>query len=74
MKEKLLRYIEEHKDELFSMLMDMIGINTEKAIKDLYKGKKDVSIFGFRIQAQVFLTKLLPHRLIMKIWMKQQKH
>ena len=46
----------------------------EKAIKDLYKGKKDVSIFGFRIQAQVFLTKLLPHRLIMKIWMKQQKH
>lgn len=29
MKEKLLQYIEEHKDELFSMLLDMIGINTE---------------------------------------------
>ena len=29
MKEKLLQYIEEHKDELFSMLLDMLAINTE---------------------------------------------
>lgn len=44
------------------------------AIKDLYKGKKDVSIHGFQVKAQVLLVKLLPHSLVMKIWLKQQKH
>ncbi len=43
------------------------------AITDLYRGKKDVSIHGFPVRAQVRLVKLLPHRLVMKIWMKQQK-
>ncbi len=43
------------------------------AIRDLYHSKKDVSIHGFPVKAQVFGVKLLPHRLIMKIWMKQQK-
>lgn len=42
------------------------------AIRDLYHSKKDVSIHGFPVRAQVFGVKLLPHRLIMKIWMKQQ--
>ena len=44
------------------------------AIRDLYKGRKDVSIHGFPVKAQVLMVKLLPHRLVMKIWMKQQKH
>lgn len=44
-----------------------------KAMKDLHKGK-DVSILGFGVRAQVLATKLLPHKLVMKIWMKQQKH
>ncbi|MBQ4150463.1 MAG: SDR family NAD(P)-dependent oxidoreductase [Clostridia bacterium] len=43
------------------------------AMKDMYKNK-DVSIHGFRIKLQVLGVKLLPHRLVMKIWMKQQKH
>ena len=43
-----------------------------RALRDMKKGK-DVSICGFSVRAQVFLTKLLPHRLIMKIWCKQQK-
>ncbi len=43
------------------------------ALRDLYKTKKDVSIHGFPVKTQVLLVKLLPHRLIMKIWMKQQK-
>ena len=43
------------------------------ALRDLYKTKKDVSIHGFPVKAQVFGVKLLPHRLIMKIWMHQQK-
>lgn len=45
----------------------------KKALKDMAHGK-DVSILGFPVKVQVFFTKLLPHRLVMKIWMKQQKH
>lgn len=41
------------------------------ALRDMKK-KKDVSVCGFKIRAQVLLTKLLPHRLVMKIWLKQQ--
>lgn len=44
-----------------------------KALRDLNRGK-DVSILGFTVRVQVLLTKLLPHRLVMKVWMKQQKH
>ena len=43
------------------------------ALRDAYKGK-DVSIHGAQIKLQVLLTKLLPHSLIMSIWMHQQKH
>ncbi len=43
-----------------------------RALRDMKKGK-DVSICGFSVRAQVLLTKLLPHRMIMKIWCKQQK-
>lgn len=43
------------------------------ALKDSARGR-DVCVPGFRIKAQVLLTKLLPHRLVIKIWMKQQKH
>jgi short-subunit dehydrogenase len=43
-----------------------------RALSDMKKGK-DVSICGFPVRAQVLATKLLPHRLIMKIWCKQQK-
>ena len=43
-----------------------------RALRDMKRGR-DVSICGFRIRAQVFFTKLLPHRLVMKIWCKQQK-
>lgn len=42
------------------------------ALKDMKRGK-DVSICGFQIQAQVLATKLLPHKLVMRIWLKQQK-
>lgn len=43
-----------------------------RALRDMKKGK-DVSICGASIRAQVFFTKLLPHKLVMKIWCKQQK-
>lgn len=44
----------------------------DRAVKDMRRGK-DVSICGFPIRAQVLFTKLMPHKLIMAIWCKQQK-
>ncbi len=44
----------------------------ERAVHDMNKGR-DVSVCGPTIRAQVLLTKLLPHKLVMKIWCKQQK-
>ena len=43
-----------------------------KALRDMKKGK-DVSVLGLPVRAQVLAVKLLPHRLVMKIWMNQQK-
>lgn len=42
-------------------------------LKDLYKTKKPVSIHGLLPKSQALLVKLLPHSLVMKIWMNQQK-
>lgn len=42
-------------------------------LKDLYKSKKDFSVHGLPIQLQVLGVKFLPHKLVMKIWMNQQK-
>ncbi len=44
----------------------------ERAIRDMKKGK-DISVCGFSVRVQVFFTKLLPHKLVMYIWCKQQK-
>ncbi len=42
-------------------------------LKDLYRSKKDVSIHGLPVRSQVRLVKLLPHSLVMKTWLNQQK-
>lgn len=42
------------------------------AIRDMEKGR-DVSLCGFRIKLQRLMVKLLPHRLVMRIWCKQQR-
>lgn len=44
-----------------------------KALRDLYHSNKDVSIYGFKNKLQIMATALVPHRFVMKIWMKQQK-
>lgn len=44
------------------------------AVHHLYHTKKDLSIHGAPVRWQVRGVKLLPHRLVMEIWMKQQKH
>lgn len=43
------------------------------ALHDLYKTKKDLSIHGLPVRNQVRMVKLLPHSLVMKVWMNQQK-
>lgn len=45
----------------------------KQAIKDLYNSKKDISCYGFVNRTQKLLTKILPHKLVMKVWMNQQK-
>lgn len=42
-------------------------------LKDLYTTGKDVSIHGFPVRMQVRLVKLLPHSLVMNVWLRQQK-
>ncbi len=42
-----------------------------RALRDMKKGK-DVSVCGASVRTQVFFTKLLPHKLVMRIWCKQQ--
>ena len=42
-------------------------------LKDLYKSRKQVSVHGWLPKGQVLLVKLLPHSLVMKIWINQQK-
>ena len=44
----------------------------ERAVYDMDRGR-DVSVCGTSIRGQVLLTKLLPHRLVMSIWCRQQK-
>ena len=42
-------------------------------LKDLYKTRKDYSIHGLSVRNQVRLVKLLPHSMVMKTWISQQK-
>lgn len=42
-------------------------------LKDLYQSKKEVSIHGLPVRNQVRLVKLLPHSLVMRVWLNQQK-
>ncbi|MCL2670584.1 MAG: SDR family NAD(P)-dependent oxidoreductase [Clostridiales bacterium] len=42
-----------------------------KALKDFKRGR-ELSILGFGVRAQALLVKLLPYRLVMRIWMAQQ--
>lgn len=39
----------------------------------LYHSRRDYCVPGFSVRAQTWLVKILPHSLVMKIWMNQQK-
>ena len=42
-------------------------------LRHLYKTRKEVSVHGLPVKFQVLLVKLLPHSLVMKVWLNQQK-
>ena len=42
-------------------------------LRDLYRSKKDYSVHGFPVRTQVRLVKLLPHSLVMNVWLWQQR-
>ena len=42
-------------------------------LKDLYRTRKDYSVHGLPIRNQVRLVKLVPHSIVMKIWLAQQR-
>jgi short-subunit dehydrogenase len=42
-------------------------------LKDLYHSKKDYSVHGLPVKLQVLGVKILPHRIVMDIWLNQQK-
>lgn len=44
----------------------------KRAIRDMERGK-DVSILGGTAKMNAFLAKILPHKLVMRVWCRQQK-
>lgn len=55
----------------FNAMYDPVEV-VNRGWRDLLKGR-DLSTFGFIARMQILLVKILPHRLVMKIWCKQQK-
>ena len=58
--------------QYFSWLFEAADV-VRTGLKDLYRTRKDYSVHGFQVKAQVLLVKLLPHSLVMKVWQNQQK-
>ena len=42
-------------------------------LKDLYRSRKDYSIHGLPVKLQVLGVKIMPHSIVMNIWLNQQK-
>lgn len=55
----------------FTVMLDPKEV-IKKAVRDLYHTKKDVSIYGLQVKLQVLGVKLMPHSLVMKIFLRQQ--
>ena len=44
----------------------------KRAWRDAHR-HKDVCMYGFKAKGQALLVKILPHSLVMKVWMRQQE-
>ncbi|MCD7859649.1 MAG: SDR family NAD(P)-dependent oxidoreductase [Firmicutes bacterium] len=58
--------------QYFDILYEAADV-VKTGLRDLYRSKKDMSIHGAPVRRQVRLVKLLPHSLVMRVWMNQQK-
>ena len=58
--------------QYFNILYEAADV-VATGLKDLYHSKKDYSVHGLPIRNQVRAVKLLPHSIVMKIWLNQQK-
>lgn len=45
-----------------------------QALKDMKKKNNDTSLHTFKVKMQILGVKLLPHKSVMRIWLRQQKH
>lgn len=52
--------------------MVLPNVVAEKALRDAKKGK-DISVYGLYVKSTHFLSKILPQRIMMKVWLGQQK-
>ena len=53
---------------VFMVTPDVVA---KKALKDAYKGK-DISVYGLYVNVCRLISKILPEKIIMKIWLLQQ--
>ncbi len=60
------------KVQYFNRLYEAADV-VKTGLKHLYTTKKDISVHGLPVRNQVRLVKLLPHSLVMKVWLNQQK-
>ena len=49
----------------------MPHVVAKKAVKDAKKGK-DISVYGWYVKTCHVLSKIIPQRLVMYVWKKQQ--
>ena len=64
----------EHNEVQYFNRLDEAKDVVATGLKDLYKSKKDYSVHGLPVKLQVFFVNLLPHSMVMKTWLNQQKH
>ena len=62
----------EGKVQYFDRLYEAKDV-VKTGLKDLYRTKKDYSVHGLPVRSQIRLVKLLPHSLVMNVWLKQQQ-
>ncbi len=63
---------ENHEVQYFNRLYEPADC-VATGLKDLYRTKKDYSVHGLPVKLQVLGVKILPHRIIMNVWLNQQK-
>ena len=58
--------------QYFNILYEATDV-VATGLKDLYRTRKDYSVHGLPVRNQVRAVKLVPHSIVMKIWLNQQK-